>query len=429
VHVDGNEGNAVAASTVCPQCGEAIAADLKPLWCDACNWNVVPVAPIARSRRQERAQRRADRRGERLYQEMAKEATEGTRRHNLARLASDGLAVAVHLPLLILIAFGAWLWVAYDHPLAIIPTVIILLLAYTFRPRFPRVPKGVLVIPRADAPTLYSVVDDLSRLLGTRPVAWFAIDACFTAAITSVGIRRHRLIVFGLPLWDVLTPQERIAVISHEIGHDLGGDLVHSAVVSSSLRTLAAWHEILRPVPRARQKYAYEMPALFQYLVGRLFRLQVALHRRANPRAEYRADEAAASVASTAAITAFLDKHFLVDKACAFISVGVASRDLDIWSSLQSKLAVVPTSEHERLRRAARLKHHAVDARHPPTALRIDLLRARPDVAAMFQMSDAIASATEEELAVPRKRLAQMLASGDATAKRTNQWLRSRARV
>jgi Zn-dependent protease with chaperone function len=349
VQVGDSASNAVA-SAVCPRCGEAIPADFNPRWCQACNWNVVSVAPVARSRRQQRVQRRANRRGERLYQEMEKEAAEGTRRHNFARLASYALAVLVHLPLPILIALGAWLWVAYGyHPLTIVATVILLLLAYTFRPRFPRFPRGVQVVPRADAPTLYSVVDDISQLLGTRPVAWLGIDARFAASSSSVGVRRHRLIVFGLPLWDLLTPQERIAVISHEIGHDLGGDLAHSAVVSSSLRTLATWQDFLRPVPRTTQKHPYEIPAPLQYLVGRVYRLQLKLQRRANPRAEYRADEAAASVGSTAAITGSLDKVLLDEKARPFIRVAVAGHDINVWSTVQAKLGSVPASEHERL--------------------------------------------------------------------------------
>ena len=43
------EGNAARAAdkAICPKCGEAIPAAFNPPWCQACNWNVVSVVPVA----------------------------------------------------------------------------------------------------------------------------------------------------------------------------------------------------------------------------------------------------------------------------------------------------------------------------------------------------------------------------------------------
>ena len=116
---------------------------------------------------------------------------------------------------------------------------------------------------------------------------------------------------------------------------------------------------------------------ILAYAVRSVSRLQTKLARRAGPRAEYRADEAAARMASTDAVAALLDKLLLAQMSRAFVATSIRGRDAEMWSTVRSKLIAVPARERERLRRVARLKHQAVDASHPPTSQRIDLLSTR----------------------------------------------------
>jgi Zn-dependent protease with chaperone function len=247
-----------------------------------------------------------------------------------------------------------------------------------------------VLLQRTEATALYSIVDDISVRLGTHPVSLIGVDVRFNAATASVGARQRRLIVIGLPLWDVLNSEERVALLAHEVAHDLGGDLFHGTLVQSSLRTLTAWYRVLRPTRHRLQSngglagltdfsetIVRGILHILAYAVRSVSRLQTKLARRAGPRAEYRADEAAARMASTDAVAALLDKLLLAQMSRAFVATSIRGRDAEMWSTVRSKLIAVPARERERLRRVARLKHQAVDASHPPTSQRIDLLSTR----------------------------------------------------
>jgi Zn-dependent protease with chaperone function len=419
-------GREPSKSQTCPECGTLMLVETGyRAWCDACEWNLEPKQQFPSARREQRAQRRAERRGQRLYDEMAKAAAAQDRRHEAARLASYGMAVLVHLIAPALIGFTAWLWVSYGlHAWTVIVTLALVGLAWMSRPRFGRTPDGVVVLERTAAPALFSVVDDISSRLGTRQVSLIGVDARLNAATTSVGVRQRRLIVIGLPLWDVLSAEERVGLLSHEVAHDRGGDLLHHTLVQSSLRTLSSWYGLLRP-PRATPRpqsgagiagltdvseaLARRLLSLLAYLVLVVLRLQAKLARRAGPRAEYHADEAAARMASSGAVVTMLDKLFLADRCRAFVRTAVMDRDLEMWSTVRCKLNAVPARERERLRRVARRNHHTVDARHPPTIRRIELLSTRPVPRPQVRMSLAVESAIEEELAQVRHQLAQFL--------------------
>ncbi|MFF5494967.1 M48 family metallopeptidase [Streptomyces aquilus] len=64
---------------------------------------------------------------------------------------------------------------------------------------------------RSAAPELYAPVDEVAAALGTRSVDVIALDARTNASVTHLGVRR-RVLTLGLPLWEVLSPQERIAL-------------------------------------------------------------------------------------------------------------------------------------------------------------------------------------------------------------------------
>jgi hypothetical protein len=121
----------------------------------------------------------------------------------------------------------------------------------------------------------------------------------------------------------------------------------------------------------------------------------------------------------------FLDTHLLVEKARPVLANAIVQRGPAVWETVRSKLEAVPEREHERLRRAARLRHYAVDARHPPTVLRIDLIRARPASEAKVRISEATTRAIAAELSGSRQRLVELLASDGDAKKRFNRWLRA----
>jgi hypothetical protein len=62
-----------------------------------------------------------------------------------------------------------------------------------------------------------------------------------------VGLRRRRVVHIGIPLWFTLEPQPRVAVLGHEVGHFVNGDLRRSLLVGSSIDTLIELVQALTP--------------------------------------------------------------------------------------------------------------------------------------------------------------------------------------
>ena len=69
-----------------------------------------------------------------------------------------------------------------------------------------------------------------------------------------------------------------------------------------------------------------------------------------------------------------------------------------MFEVLRSKVENIPPRERERLARVARLAASRLDATHPPTAYRIQLLQARPAGQPEFMISAEDNEAIEREL-------------------------------
>lgn len=93
----------------------------------------------------------------------------------------------------------------------------------------------------------------------------------------------------------------------------------------------------------------------------------------------YHADELAEAAAGTVAVTGLLTK-LLIGPAC----LRAADRSLrmqpgaDLWQSVAAFAASVPPLEWERRDRLAARELPRVDASHPPTVFRRNLMRDRP---------------------------------------------------
>ncbi|MFI1259147.1 M48 family metallopeptidase [Streptomyces netropsis] len=205
---------AEGATQPCPDCGAEIRRDSRfTIWCAACDWNVDPQEQQEKQGRLERAQRvLARRHGEKLLAEMLHGRALHARRDAAAVLA-HAIALAVHGVTVALIAGGTfgvvWGWGGGMIPLGLF----LLVVAAALRPRLPKLPEDELVLHRADAPELYALVDEVAQVVGIRGVDTIAVSKENNAGVLSYGVRGRRLLTLGLPLWEVLTPQQRVALL------------------------------------------------------------------------------------------------------------------------------------------------------------------------------------------------------------------------
>ncbi|MEU6547694.1 M48 family metallopeptidase [Streptomyces sp. NPDC046859] len=422
---------AIAEETVqlCPECGSEIRGDSRfTLWCTACDWNVDPGTPQPDLGRLERAGRvLARRHGEQLLAEMLS-GSDGRPRRDASAVAATVLAGTVHSITVVLAVGGLWCVVAGWGGIGVAAGLVLVALAWVLAPRVGRLPGDRPVLLRADAPELFALVDEVAAAVGTRSVHAIAVDGSINAAVTTYGIRGRRLLVLGMPLWEVLTPEERVALLGHELAHYANGDIRNGLVVGTAVRSLTVWHRIVEPLahPTGLEVIVNALYVLPRLLIGGLLILLIRLTSRAGMRAEYLADRLAARTASTPAAVGLMDRLLITQSLGVWLRTEAnraalrgprstrhaTDRADELWARLTAYATSIPEHEYERQRRAGARRGHQVDATHPPTHLRrACLLAGQSETAAVTpkaHQSDLITA----ELAAARTEVARRLLRG-----------------
>ena len=385
---------------VCPRCGATSPADPRFVsWCHQCEFKADPDSSNKpKGRLKAWSARREDKRLREEF-ERCKAAPDLGSLPDRWRVVGQIAAVLVHLATLILLA-GA-VFVGLSSLLTLLKVLIMIVLvgfAFEVRPRVGKSPKGKEV-SEDQAPVLWSLVRELCIKVGARvPDAIFVNDK-FNAGFGMIGLRRRRCLVVGYPLWNVLRPDERVALLGHELAHDINRDLRASVLVGTALGSINRWLRLLSVAPRfsptvnlARRRVNSRTSAVANIemvlvpialaplfgavaLLGTMLR---AISERAGQRAEYLADDLSCAVAGTAATKGLLEK-VLVAKSC-IQALASASRqgETDLWRSERDFVDSIPDYEMTRRRLVAASRLFNAESRHPPTDLRIRLVEARP---------------------------------------------------
>lgn len=393
-------------------CGGPLpAAGSYPKWCPACEWGIPKPAEqlgFVRSL----VNRWSARQVEAVFRQAS-----GTRVQRpgwgAARLVSYAFAMVVHLCWVGLLAVAVWLIVAMPNVVTIILAILALFLAHELRPRLGSFRRLDNVRYRDDAPVLFGVLDQVAAEVGAEPVHGVVTDSGWNASYSSVGWRRRRVVTLGLPLWDALSADQKVALLGHEFAHGVNRDARHGVIVGTSLATLAQLYTVLRPDPRLQNGTAGEqlglaVERLLRGVIAAVFWTQQLISLRAGQRAEYLADAIGARVASPLSMAGALDAIVTgVDTYQAVVQRRVnrkvsrvsSNADPGLWDELRSALKAVPESELERRRR---VREHAllqVTDTHPPSHLRISALRGLQPGDASFSLSTAQEEKIRVELA------------------------------
>ncbi|MEU6865726.1 M48 family metallopeptidase [Streptomyces sp. NPDC046876] len=385
------QGTAQRAVRSCPECGEPVPVDERYTdWCAACDWNVDPGAPDPAPGRIAAVRRRIGRAyGEQLAAEMEQgSAAARPAGRDAATLLAFGVSLLVHGVTVLLVAAGILL-IVLGWSTGVQPALgaLLLGLAWLLRPRRPRLPKDAPVLYRADAPRLFELIDEVAGAVGTSGVHAVVVTAEANAAVTAYGLRARRMLLLGLGLWEILPPQERIALLGHELGHFTNGDTRRGVVTDGAVRALATWFSVLAPTPPTGllDHFVNAVTFLPRWTAFGLLVVLDHLTLRASQRAEYLADASAVRAGSAQAAAGLLDRILLApavhdrlrrESVAAQMQGGAggrAARDRaedGLWERLAAHFGEVPEHEYERLRRVSARRAHSVDSTHPPTHLR-----------------------------------------------------------
>ncbi|MBA3331233.1 MAG: M48 family metalloprotease, partial [Actinobacteria bacterium] len=242
----------MSATQGCSRCGTPLpVADGYVTWCHECGWNLRPVEQDGTA--QGRLHRLYDAAGRRVGNRMASRLRSADRllpSWTPAKVAAHGIAFGVYGFTAALFAGGLWLAAgAFPNPAALVAAALMLGVAILMRPRFGR-PSAEGAVDRSSAPRLLALIDEVASALGTPPVHIVQIDEEYNASWAVVGLRRRRVLRLGLPLLAVLDPQERVAVIAHELAHGRNGDARRGFFVGSAVRGLGELYGVVRPEGR-----------------------------------------------------------------------------------------------------------------------------------------------------------------------------------
>jgi Zn-dependent protease with chaperone function len=330
-----------------------------------------------------------------------------------SRLAAYAIASLVHLVTLASLGLGLWFAVStFPNPGGILIGVLFASPGLLMAPRFGRLPKGAVATRREEMPELHAFCDDIAAALAVKPPHLIVVDDEFNASWSNIGWRRRRVLTLGLPLFTVLEPEERTALVAHELAHAKNGDASRGFVIGGALNALIQVHALLRPYrnPSGADALINWFFALLARPVWWVIHLEFFLLRRDSQRAEYLADALAAEVAGSGAIVSLHEKLLLYPTFWSVVQHAArAPAEEDMFERMQMVLRSVSARERERRRRVARLEESRLGDSHPPTAKRIRLVEERARREARVTMTSEVTEAIDRELEPLRPRAQEAL--------------------
>ncbi|NUW41902.1 M48 family metallopeptidase [Nonomuraea rhodomycinica] len=400
----------MSSLTPCPQCSAGIVRDGRyAVWCPSCEWNLGADSPGRRSLGAVLADRLTAGQHARVLRRGA--ALQGG---GLSRTAAMLLAALIHLVTAGCVVAAVTVVVAVPNIVGVLAAVLLLGTAWLMRPRLGRLPAGRHLLGRDRAPRLFGLLDRIGAEVGAPPVDVVLVLPEHNAAYGRIGLRGRRTLFLGAPLWAVLGPQEKVALLAHELSHSSNGDVRQGRLTGTAIGALEEVHEVVRAVARGGRDSAEATAQSFvamlslalaaaMWLAGLTLRmlgfLLLAVSMRAARQGEYVADERAARTASSEAAASMLDRLVTARVELGELSWLAASFGTSVWARLPEKHGQVPEHELERRRRLeARTQRHVFHS-HPPIHLRVEFVRSLGHAAPVVELGEEEAAAVEAELA------------------------------
>ena len=410
-------------TAACPDCAQpTVTTGLGRPWCPSCDWNLDATVPVffGWGWLDRRLHRVAVRLNATQFAALADgPLTPGTT--TAARLTTMAAAVLLLAGVLAVAVLGVWLVVVDFFSVSTVLGVVLLGVAYFLRPRLGRL--SALVEDRArlepaQAPQLFALVERVAVAVGAPTPQVLILGYDLNAFTTTVGLRRTRVLSLGLPLWATLAPQERVALLGHELGHFVNGDVRRGPLTLVAETTLARVADLFRLDGGRGGGFIEVVVAFLTRQLGRLVAgaaraLQLLLvwtSQRDSQRAEYLADEIGARAGGTEAAIGLADHGvFLVSIDTVVRREARAGNGMAAWYRAAQVARVNLAAVRPVLRRLSRHTEASLNASHPPTGLRAEMLERRPRQDAAVTLSEVTAAAIDQELAGYQKRAVREL--------------------
>lgn len=223
-------------------------------WCDRCEWQLDAYENRPRYHWPWNTFFKFDHRyGFRLDRRMVAEVIAGRPATSAAEWLLRLVSLVLYLSVAAIAGMGLWLIVAFHNGPAVLGALILFGIAYAFRPRLGRlkpVIQGTYKLSPAKYPAFFGMLERIAAATGTRVPDWVVMDTDWNAMTTVVGLRRKRVLRIGFPLWIALRPQERVALLGHELGHLAHEDSLRYLLIEPALTYFGRLARAVKPPSR-----------------------------------------------------------------------------------------------------------------------------------------------------------------------------------
>ena len=341
---------------------------------------------------------------------------------SLAKAALTVLSVSLLAVVIAVIGVGVWLVAAVGSIVPDVIGVVVICVGIMLLPRFGRLGKYAETVDPSELPTLNRLIDDVASAINAPRPRTLIFDARFNAGSGSYGLLRRRFMVIGLPLWLSLTPAEQVALIGHELGHFVNGDVRRLPLTSFAFSLFGRLSAMTRP-DQGRSRYSRgvgittgggggsSMAILGDLIVrpvmwvastifGLCDVLVEWLGMRASHHAEYSADALAVRAAGSLDATGMLDALLRNDVCMTVLQRAVrAGSDPAVWRREVQVALANSTGHRDSLRQLSMRDHASLFRSHPPTGLRARLIESRPAAPLAVILTDDDMAQIDRELA------------------------------
>lgn len=376
----------------CPNCS----AELPVMkgyvtWCDRCNWNLTGDRPQRKISLTQKMWLKVAALQRKLLIREAASNNQNLKDISLTEILAFLIALLVHLLTVFLAVFAIYILIL--NPLSWFAWCLsgsMLLFAWVVRPSLKSSPG--IVLDQDHFPGLYRLQENIRKEVGSQP-AGVTAGASFDAGIYYSGSNLKPLLVIGLPLWQVLSPEEKVAMLAAGMAQIRRKIFFMNWIVYDALETLDNWRGI----------------GAFLAIIP-LWLLQMLIIRDWQRRI-YRADLAAARLVGTKVMVGYLKKYLYQDVVNTVAHrVNVSSREeVDVFEEIDKEIAQTPPRELERLSRVLRKEESETtrDGGEPRLFLRVANLENHPVEQSSFKIDTLLINKVNAEMRTLRPYLAE----------------------
>lgn len=282
-------------------------------------------------------------------------------------------------------------------------------IAVVLRPRLGRlkpIRKGFDEVTRDQAPELFALIERAAAAVGTQMVDMVFVGPDWNAFAGRYGLRRKRVLMVGVPMWVTLRPQERVALVGHELGHFVNRDLRRGLLTQPACTIFAQLASLFRPdaarvrsapIVQAMMIVVQPVQWLLCYLMWIVHIGLTLVAKRDNQRAEYYADVLAIQLAGSEA-SGFLDLH--ADGMKTVIgSRARAGHGYAGWREGVEQARAEREARLTLLRQLSLRRESSPFNSHPPDGMRHGMVATLPHQAPRILLTEAHAGRIDAELA------------------------------